>query len=583
MDILTVFKGFKNPLMLKSFAQKKFSSIPHLIEIILLAALFLFTWQWIANHAGGPLFYDELLYMNTAVNRIADPTIINRYFHIYLFLPFLEIWANPLEAVRYFWAFLAAATGVFVYTGARLMSRSIIPGLVALLLYFSQDEIFRYPGVAWSDFTVMLLVTAAAAVYLLIIRSSKHQAQLTSLLGMLLYLAFRSKETSLPFAILLIGFIFIEESGFLVKPFLKRLVWAVAGAAAGLILMTLLDYIVLGDILFSLRLNNIREHMQFNLVSGVEQIGYNYFLMISDKLEMFNTFLLFAVSAVILRNTQTRYEKTLYLIPLATISFLVASLLRGPGIIESRYLIPVLPLLCILAAQVFRVCIGEKPGKIILSAVLYLAGLFFLYHSAEVIITISQKYDIYKWNEANYYFSFLHPIALCVLLGIILFFKRLNAFAVAGMLLCLTVITYPSLNYNVTNIKNMWSAGETNRRLYPFLVFSDQLKYSPDMKMGISSGLPGTDPSIPRFGMLDANETAISWMYNICFRQNSHPEQFVRNEYDDLLVDLDQYKYLILSSAEWLSLSPETTSAVQQGYNIYRDNDGIAVLLSAQQ
>jgi hypothetical protein len=562
---------------------KCFTNRVRFLEAALLTVSFLITYWWVATNSGGPLFLEELTYLEAAIQRIASPHIINRYFHIYLFLPFLEILGNPLLAVKFFWGFLVSATGLFVYISARLMSRAVLPGFVALMLFFSQVEIFRYPGAAWAEFSLMLLITISIAIYLFVPRSTKCLRLLFALLGFLFYLAIRTKETGLPFAVLILGLGWYQGDQYNLKLLIKEFKWVLAGIAAGVILMITLDYLFLGDALFAFRLQNVKEYLKFNLFSLVEAENYNLFFMHIDKLDMYNIFLLFFVSGFLLWDKQSKYEKTLYLVPLFTVVFLIFSLLRGPGIIQSRYLIPVLPLLCILASMPFKLERQEKPGRRTLALIIFLLTAVLIYYSLDFVIAFSEKYYIHKWYEGNYYFVFIHPIALCILLGILFFIRKFNSISIIVPLLCLVFISFPSLQDNFSHLNDKWAAGETHRHFYPFIVYSEDIQHTPEMVMGISDNLPGEDTSIPAFSMLDDNPSTVSKMFNVFFQENSTPEQFIRAGIGDLIGRIDTYTYVILTYEDWNRLSPDVIETIERTHTIKGGEEKFGVILLSHQ
>lgn len=553
------------------------------LEIVLLTFFSGAAWWWIAGHSGGPLFSDELFYMDAAINHIPDPTIINRYFHIYLFSLFFEFVKDPLAASKVFWGFLAAAAGLLSYVNARLLSRSVAAGLAALALFYSQWQIFRYPGVPWAEFTLMLLIMLIVMVYILLPSIGiKRRPALYILMGLLLYLAFRTKETSLPLGIVLVGLGFLDGDGFDWRYFIKRIAWVLAGILSGILLMSLLDLIVLGDIGFSFRLQNIREHMKFNLVSEVVQERNNYFLMANETVDMYSALLLYLISGIFYRERSDRFIKVLYLAPLAFLGFLVTSLLRGPGVMESRYLIPILPLMCVLAAQLFTIGANETQRRKTAALLVYLVLASLLYFSSDAVIFISEKYQIHKWAHDNYFYTLLHPAALCVLLGLFLFTKRLSLAGKVAALLSLTFIVWPPLWFNYYNLDTQWAAGQTERRFYPFIAFTEEIQPGTNFAMGVSDGLPGYEPQTPQFGMLADSEASIAIMFNVYFQQRAQPEQFAYRPVGELLAERNQFTHLILNYPEWETLLPEEKARIEETHITVFDDQNEIVLLVRQ-
>ena len=59
-------------------------------------------WTVLALLAGGPIFSDEMLYLDAGLRNVAVPSYGNRYFHIYLQKLFVSIFPTPLTGVRVF-------------------------------------------------------------------------------------------------------------------------------------------------------------------------------------------------------------------------------------------------------------------------------------------------------------------------------------------------------------------------------------------------------------------------------------------------------------------------------------------------
>lgn len=76
-----------------------------LAEIIISAAVFILLGIFLAKYAGGPIYSDEVMYINHGLLNVKDPFIINRYTHIFFQKLFVEIADRPLEGVKAYWVF----------------------------------------------------------------------------------------------------------------------------------------------------------------------------------------------------------------------------------------------------------------------------------------------------------------------------------------------------------------------------------------------------------------------------------------------------------------------------------------------
>jgi hypothetical protein len=235
------------------------------VEILVAIFGFFFLYLALAIFAlGGPISTDIFWYMNTGLNDIKDPFILNRYFHVFLEAIFLKAASSPLVGFQYYWAFLIAGTCLLIYLTARYFSPRSRPlhGLLAVALFFTIGAIADASGVAFVDTTAMFMVLLLVSVYLASARNEHRSIGLILLFGVLFYLAFKTKETTLAGSVLLIGFGYTSENVFNWKVLFRRLVYWVIGVAVGVIFFIILNSIFLHDPLFGLRLGDFRNFFQ---------------------------------------------------------------------------------------------------------------------------------------------------------------------------------------------------------------------------------------------------------------------------------------------------------------------------------
>jgi len=84
-------------------------SISKLEKIISLAA-FTAIWVLLAMYGSGPVYSDQLMYVDIGLNNIQNADYGNRYFHVYLQKLFMALAPTPLVGTRIFWGFLVALT-----------------------------------------------------------------------------------------------------------------------------------------------------------------------------------------------------------------------------------------------------------------------------------------------------------------------------------------------------------------------------------------------------------------------------------------------------------------------------------------
>lgn len=556
---------------------RNMKSVLVIIEILIGTVVLVVMGWWLFEHAGGPLLLDELTYMKVAILRIQEVDIINRYFHIYLMMPFFQLTSNPFIGVKVFWVLLIMFTGVLTYITARFLSHAIVPALAALALYFAQVGIFHYPGVAWPDFTLMLLFAASTMLYLLLPRMKKQRSLAIALMGALFYFSMRSKETAVILSFLFIGYGFLNTERFSWRDMVKSLLFVIIGIAAAVIGMMVLDQLVLGDALWTLY--GIQENMRLNFIGYIERVDYNYLLLMSDGLDTFTAMILFMVSGILLFKRFSWYERILYLFAIAQVLFLTAALLRGPGVIEARYLIPTLPLICVMATLIFKLDEPATTKQNITSGVVFVIGLFLIFIFSLLIIKLLTHYGIDKWNINNLFMSVLYPTALCLLLVVWFWTRKNHVVTFVLSLLCFAVMIFHPLEYNYRYLNIRWAAIESENRFYPFKAFAKDLGYNKEMHFFISDNLPSGNPMNQETGMLGLRADVVATMYSVYFQQNAREDQFFISNSQDFIQSFNTYDYAVFTLEDWNLISDESRNQITKKFTIQFDPLNQLVLL----
>jgi hypothetical protein len=172
-------------------------------------------WIVLALLAGGPIFSDEMLYLDVGLRNIAEPSYGNRYFHVYLQKLFISIFPTPLAGVRVFWGFLISLTVTLVYLNAREITRrsTVLHGLLAAAFFFSFPLIKEYSGEPAVDITAMVMTTVYLTTYLWGVKNPEKQKQALFILGALAFLCLKTKETTIFINVLLFGFLKEKTEG----------------------------------------------------------------------------------------------------------------------------------------------------------------------------------------------------------------------------------------------------------------------------------------------------------------------------------------------------------------------------------
>ena len=205
----------------------------------------------------------------------------------------------------------------------------MLQAAIALLFFFTQPYILTQPGVTYADFTAMMLVALATAIYLLFHRLSSDRAALLIVFGLCLFLAVKSKETGVIAAILLAGMVFPRSGKFDLPLLRRRLGFVLLGVGTGMICLVVLDQVFLGDALFGWRIISWKGVAAYHAKLEWERYdGTWYEVLVAKRLLV--PFFLSLLSAV--QWSQGRFppaNKVLWLLPLGGIFMLTVNHILG--------------------------------------------------------------------------------------------------------------------------------------------------------------------------------------------------------------------------------------------------------------
>lgn len=555
------------------------------IEIILSLLIFLGIWTGLSANSGGPIYSDELLYIEMGLNNQQVANYGNRYFHVYLQKAFMSLAPTPLQGLRIYWAFLIALTALLVYWSARLFFKdnTIIHGLVAAALFFSYHMISDYAGVPSVDITAMMMTTAYLFVYVLYQRTEKKW--LIYLLGALSFLSFKTKETTLFANVVLFGFFFDDEGTFAFKnivPYLKGLIY---GFLCGIGLFIILDTAILGKPFFAISPSTFREVFQNYAYTGgfrMEPVSWYQTYLLDD---IMIPFLFFIFSGIILNaRIDSPQKKIVWLFPLILVSFITLNMLKIPwGFIE-RFYFPALPVIAFLAPQgLFHNKPVDKKTTLQLAAVVILALL--------AVLGMRQAGMAYVegigWNYGKYLESIYFPVLLSLMIILLVFVKKHNLITFGFFLFFLVSWSFPQITYNYKYIYSEPITGmKYETKYYPLLVFKEDIPASNDVKMFTTTTI--YENSQVETKMLSNNPYDILGMYNMLFdmrtgrdnltlayQQEDIAGQILAQPYDFILLSMDDWQYLQMNAGD-------TTASLEDRYTIQLDLQETLVLLTAQ-
>ncbi|MEM8961271.1 MAG: hypothetical protein AAGD38_07330 [Acidobacteriota bacterium] len=503
--------------------------------------------------AGGPVSWDELLYMDLSAEPRADPSVLNRYVHIYAQSLFMTMAGSPLDGARLYWAFLMVASGVLTYAVARRFtpSSTALTGVVAVGLLASQYLIAYYAGATYADFTVMVIGLVALVFYLWALDRPVLFLPYVGL-GACLYLAARAKETGAALAVLAIGAVFLVPSFGRPEPFRRIAALAVGGGAA-LVAMACVDGLLLGDVLFSVRPSSWAALGEFNLGRTYDRTAENWFGEIGST-ELMLLFTLFLASAW--RLDLDRARRWVWMLPLALLALLVYTMVFGAFGVIPRYFLPVYPVLAVLAAQLFRFDLYRMrqvwpwwlgAGAV---AVVFIAGTAMIFLGARDA----------GWEVRDYWRAIVFPLGLIALLALMVWVRKWSAGPASAALVAVAVLAAPTLAGGIDHIRRL---DAPDSRFGPFVALEEPLStLGPEQRIFVSRAIYRDT------GMLGRNRYATKWMYTVYFDRLIEVEQIDFGEIRDL--DPGAVDFVLVTAEEARELS-DVARAVEEA-------DGVVLL-----
>lgn len=547
------------------------------LEVFISLLFFIALWIGLSFNTGGPIYSDELLYIEIGLNNQSAPNYGNRYFHVYLQKLFMAVAPTPLIGIRVYWAFMIALTTLLVYWSARIFLKESSPlhGLLGVAIFLSYKFLSSYAGVTSVDIAAMMMTMALIFTYLLYQRTEKKG--LLYLLGALTFLAFKTKETTLFANVVLLGFFFDKQGKFAFKNILPILKSYLIGFLGAIGLFILLDSIFLGQPFFAISPVTIKEVFENYAYTGgfrKEPVDWYQTYLLDD---IMIPFLLFVVTGVKL-NTRavSPQKKILWVFPLLLVSFITLNMLKIPwGFIE-RFYFPALPVIAFLAPQFISIpdCKDQKSRWQLPAAILAVLLL------VVVMRQFGMRYvtDI-DWTYGKYLESIYFPILLSVLLGLVILAEKQNLLTFGIILFFLVSWVLPQLSYNY---KYIYVEPTTNAKFqikyYPFLEFQQDIAVREDVKMYTTATIFSNTVENEDH-MFSDNPYDILGMYDVLFnmrterdnltlsyKQEDIPEQILAERYDFMILSTDDWQYLQDNYPEVIAeLSKNYTSRFDEG------------------
>jgi hypothetical protein len=546
------------------------------VEKWLLTFGFFILWASLAYFAGGPIYSDEMLYIDVGLRNLTQPYYGNRYFHIYLQKLFMEVAPTPLIGIRIFWGFLMSSSAALIYYNARTLFKksTLLNGMLALAIFFSFSIIREYSGEPAVDITAMTIVLVYLTVFLRLLHRPEKAHIYLFLLGMLAFLGLKTKETTIFIHLILVGLILERLKG---KDWFKSLLSYFApflmGVLAGILVFIILDGLLLDKPFFAISLSTfLRVFDNYDFAPGFffgPTSWYKEFLF-DDILVVF---ILFIISGMLFRDQLGLKKRWVWIYPLFYISFLSWNMLKVPwGFIE-RFIFPALPVIAIFSAQVLDFKSLKKNWDVGIS----LIGAFLLFLAMRELWI--QTASTYQFDHSRMLDAVYFPILISFLIASFLLSDLGHwALTVVQIFLVGTLLFTPLSNNFKYFIQYPIIRQRYEELFYPLEVFKDELQIVDNDMIYISTDLKnGLD-------MLSTDPNDISGMVNFYYdhridRENVYVGYDRKKVASDLINRSFEYALLTASDVASLMGSPSWERINDIYSDIQQDEQGIVYLL----
>jgi hypothetical protein len=546
------------------------------VEIIITATAFLALWIGLALTAGGPLYSDELWYIHLGLNNLPAHNVLNRYFHIYLQKLFMELAPSPLVGVQAYWGFLISGTATLVYLAGRMFTRTNTPlhGLLGVVIFFTYRVLAEYSGITVVDTTAMLMVAVLVTLYIYIIRFASGSPWLIAWFGFIFFMALKTKETTLCCAPLLLGFGFDEDERFSLKQLARTLFYFGLGAVGGAVFFIALNTLILKNPLFGLTPSDFKMFSSAlatttDLNPQMSDWYLGYLLPTIPA-----SFLLYVFSGVKIGRRVSPEQRLLWAVPLFLIAFLSVSMIRGDWGIRARHLLPILPVMSLLAPQfLYFGSINTARERLIHLAGLASSGLVFLVALFSLKLVMARG----GWDITSFTLYVVFPVVFSGLIVLLVLFDRYPWYGLVAPLVCLGLIFYGPLQSNLKEVfLTRRTAEQFQHRIQPLEFIKPLFRPVEEMRFFISYGVA------EHTGSPDANTDEMLSLVNFYYDASTRRENYafgIFNEKSTPPLLSPVYDYALLTGREFDFLSGPDLLQVGGAYEIYTSAQREYILL----
>ena len=475
---------------------------------------------------------DDTAYLLTATFNLEGWFFV-RYGHIYLLKLFTALCGgDPLLGARVWWSFVFAATVAALAVAVRSVGNGLQLRTLAATLFvlLSQTIMVGFIGAPFADYSAMMFVTVAVAVYMHGLASARdrppprHEWHALAI-GALSAGAMRSKEVGA--ILLLLPLLFLLVEGRLdPRRFARRLGYWMVGIGGALALLMVLDGLFLGDFFFTLGGDRLAHSRGMNFPEGVARRSAadswmnTIWLPGLEGIDLSLRFLWLGVcgGALAAGSRQRRLElRFLHLLPIAYLLALIALYVRMPHVFSVRMLIPILPVASLMTGLLLHyVGLDDVPWKRMLSpGVLSLGGLgaalvFFVLipyrrgalEAADFLpMSLLQRYG---WAPDHFAVGVLLPTAVLTFVSVVALGAGQRRLRVTALAVAFLAVFGTGFEISRGSLVRHHAAQASDLLTFPWRAFEKELSAAPSKVVVLSQDLKG------RYRMSEATEMSLA-------------------------------------------------------------------------
>ena len=549
-------------------------NVPVILEMVMVALVAILIARFFYENGGQLVGTDMLGYVNIGFRGGTSEHMLNRYVHIYGLRTLAYLAPSPLEGLRYYSAITSGLTVLLAYYSARSMPKTpqIVRGLVAVAILLSLPVVVQLLLAPQVDTSAMVMVLALTAIYVRSARVDHRNPWLIRLMGLTLFLAFKTKETTLVWSMALIGMGVSSTARFDVRKLAGHLWILVQGVLASVVIFAFANWLFLREPLFGLRPSDFLGYGAIWDAVSVQR---------SDPFDIFSelilpeaafAFILFIVAGLWGRNRISPSLGLLWLVPLTLLILLTATVNRITAGIVPRHYLPGFALLAVLGSQIAGLRLPQQANRKTAGWLLF--GTFTLVGTI-VAIGLSFRPD---WPFPSYFEAFLAPVTLAIVLGLILLFPKRRRMVELPVLFCLLVLTIYPIRVTFPEIARQHPLLRPNARFDAVLAFENELGELDSVTSFVSR------PVLPFLGIgFDRNE--LRALFNVALGPRTERENFSLGVVDTAFIErlmLGDFEYALITSDEWdwMRMSPQDRPKWREQYSSSDEPTGRFVLLT---